>query len=478
MKECRYCRTKYDDNLAVCPNCGGTKVVTEQELAEEEALIQREAEYRERANAVPEMRKRGMIGVLVVAIVCLIGVIAAVSYNANKLLSNGMSKDEGEEILAEGIAHFDNGEYELAMECFQRLPSDSKQYEEAQSLLQKSKDSYRSEILNRVDTYIENGEYDLAFNLINQAGGMFPGDSDLQTAYDKAYSAYQTSVLQQVDFYVESGQYEIALEYLSNVQTQYPNDTVLQDTYNSTLFSYQNVVRSDAMQQANDYVANGDYVQAISVLESSMDKIGQDGELVAQLNVYKDTYKNGILQQVATLYDTDGYESVISLLEQAKSILPEDNDLAAEYTLWQSRRPLLLTELEEYTNDGLSVNDTLYNTDNYGTSYSSSIMPTSSYVGSEHYIEYYLENKYAKFEAILYITEGARDSATVDEAIVSIYGDDVLICTYSNFSPKDKPKEIVVDISNVEFLKIQFTHCTMGVWADPQVGLASPTVGW
>ena len=68
MKECRYCRTKYDDNLAVCPNCGGTKVVTEQELAEEEALIQREAEYRERANAVPEMRKRGVIGVLAVAI--------------------------------------------------------------------------------------------------------------------------------------------------------------------------------------------------------------------------------------------------------------------------------------------------------------------------------------------------------------------------------------------------------------------------
>lgn len=476
MKECRYCRTKYDDNLAVCPNCGGTKVVTEQELAEEEALIQREAEYRERANAVPEMRKRGMIGVLAVAIVCLIGVIAAVSYNANKPLSNGMSKDEGEEILAEGIAHFDNRDYELAMECFQQLPSDSKQYEEAQSMLQKSKDSYRSEIINRVDSYIENGEYDSAFNLINQAREMLPEDSNLQTAYDKAYSAYQNSVLEQVESYASSEQYEIALEYLSGVQAQYPNDTVFQDTYNSTLSAYQNVVRSDAMQQADDYVANGDYVQAISVLESAVDKIGQDGELVAQLSVYKDTYKNGILQQVSTIYDAEGYEGVMSLLGNAISVLSNDADLEREYELWDSRRPISLTEMETFSG-GFGVNESSYIKDNYGNIYSNGLR-------SNNGAEYYIGKEYAVFKSVVYIPDIVKDFEYSDYRIeywdsvtISIYGDDKILYTKTGFNPKDKPLDIAIDVSGVEFLKIVFKHNSV-MAGHCLIALGDPTLGW
>ena len=42
MKECKYCRTKYDDNLSACPSCGGTKVITAQEKAEEEAFMAEE----------------------------------------------------------------------------------------------------------------------------------------------------------------------------------------------------------------------------------------------------------------------------------------------------------------------------------------------------------------------------------------------------------------------------------------------------
>ena len=60
MKECKYCRTKYDDNLAACPNCGGTKVVTAEEIAEEAAIKRREIEYREKGNRLLSFRgKKG-----------------------------------------------------------------------------------------------------------------------------------------------------------------------------------------------------------------------------------------------------------------------------------------------------------------------------------------------------------------------------------------------------------------------------------
>lgn len=35
MKECKYCRSMYNDNLVVCPNCGGNKIITAEDRAEE-----------------------------------------------------------------------------------------------------------------------------------------------------------------------------------------------------------------------------------------------------------------------------------------------------------------------------------------------------------------------------------------------------------------------------------------------------------
>ncbi len=84
MKECRYCRSRYDDNLAACPNCGGTKVVTIQELTEEAADIQQEAEYREKANAASEIRKKRLIGILFGVVIITIVVIAAILFKADK----------------------------------------------------------------------------------------------------------------------------------------------------------------------------------------------------------------------------------------------------------------------------------------------------------------------------------------------------------------------------------------------------------
>lgn len=135
MKECKYCRTKYDDNLSACPSCGGTKVITAQEKAEDAALYQKEIENRENAVAVVATKRKMLISVLVGIVVLIIAVITMASYNANKPLSNGMTKDEGEAILAEGIAFYNDGDYESAIECFVQLPSDSKQYDEAQSII-------------------------------------------------------------------------------------------------------------------------------------------------------------------------------------------------------------------------------------------------------------------------------------------------------------------------------------------------------
>lgn len=79
MKECKYCRTKYDDNLSACPSCGGTKVITAQEKAEDAALYQKEIENRENAVAVVATKRKMLISVLVGIVVLIIAVITMAS---------------------------------------------------------------------------------------------------------------------------------------------------------------------------------------------------------------------------------------------------------------------------------------------------------------------------------------------------------------------------------------------------------------
>lgn len=482
MKECKYCRTKYNDNLAICPNCGGTKVVTAEELAEEAEIKRREVEYRERANAAPEMHKKHLIGILAAVLSVIVAAIVLIAVNANKPLSNGMTKAEGEEALAAGIACLDNGEYESAMEYFLQLLPDSKQYSEAQSLLLQSQNSYRSEILNRVNSHLTSKEYDTAFGLISKAQELLPNDPELSSVYDTAYTAYRSSVLEQVDSYVLDDQYELALEYLNGIQSKFPNDAVLQDSYSTTRSAYYAEVRSEAIGQADNYVADNDYANAIKTINTALNKIGEDEELSARLTIYTNTFKDNIMQQIDSVYAESGYDAVITLLKNAISVLPEDSSLKQEYSLWISRSPVSLTDLEYYSKSGtIQTNFSLDCKDNFGTSYPSCISP---YDSGTPYIEYFLGGEYAKFSGVLYVTSHAKSINSSHYnwgiATVSIYGDDALLYTHTGFSPKDNPLEITVDISGVDFLKISFKdayYVDTGL-DESLIGLGNPTLGW
>lgn len=477
-------------------------------------------EYEESDNA---KKKRVLAIVLSVAAGLLLAVLlaAAAMYYANKPLKNGMTRDEAKEIFEEGAAYFDNGKYERAMEWLGQVPSDSRQYKKAQSLLAEAKSTYQQKIIDRVDSYIAKNEFEPAFELIDEAQEQLPEDTGLQTAYDNVYSAWKDSVFVLADNYAADGQYEEAvkhlqdakegyaddmelqaayekaysvwkafvleqaagkqqeevLTYLGNIIMDYPDDTDLQAAFNSTQAAYQGAVRGNALQEADNYAASGDYAQAITVIKKALEKNVQDRELAAKLDVYEEIYKNEILGQMSTIYGTNGYEGIMSLLAEAIKILPDDEDLLREYKLWESRKPILLTEIEEYSKDGVDCNGSSgNNTDNYGTSYLSYIVDSSGYIGSKHYIEYYLGGEYSIFKASVYVTEHSQGYST-DEAAILIYGDDELLFSYSDISSKDKPKEISVDISGVEFLKIKFSNCIFprGI---AKVGLANPMVGW
>ena len=422
MKECKYCRTKYDDNLAACPSCGGAKVITEQEKAEAAALYQKEIENRESAVAVGAAKRKLLISALVGIVVVIVAVVALASYNANKPLSNGMTKDEGEAIWAEGIAFYNDGDYESAIGCFVQLPSDSKQYGEAQSMLEKCENEYSAIVIEKANGYAASNDYEMAIHLLNNAG-------------------------------------EILLD-----------NTAISTAYNTIFAEYKGIVCSNAHSESEIFASNGDYPSAITAIDKAIELVGQDDELTAKRDVYVDTYVSQIVSAAEAQYIEYNYESIVAaenMLTQALQICPSDKRLSSALISYKDKEPIRFFDISCADFGWLSGGVTSYKdfgavADNQGVIHSNSIS-SNDWFSSRDYVYWRypidLDYQYTKLTGIIFQSERYAASTestrlTIEGYLTSdIYESEVLWNGEVNGTLQ--PLSINVDISGYKYVLIR-----------------------
>lgn len=417
MKECKYCRTTYEDSLSACPNCGGIKTITAQEKAEDAALYQKEIENRENAVAVVASKRKMLISVLIGVVVLIITLIAIASYNANKPLSNGMTKDEGEAILAKGIAFYNAKDYGSAIECFVQLPSDSKQYDEAQSMLAKCEDEYSATVVEKANGYAANYEYETALNLLNNAKKLLP------------------------------------------------NNTIISEAQNTIFKEYRNIIFTSAFSEAEELIAVGDYPTGIQVINGAIKQIGTDDDASAKLQTYMSAYKSIVIENADNALVTTGYADAISIINEGLKTLNGDNDLLNKIEEYKTYAPVYLSYDDAYAiNKYLrtEITDNSWLTDNYGTTYTSERVICNKDSGlfeDVGTIQYYLSSQYRTLTGTIYIPDVSKnvnvESILVKKPYVQIWGDGLLLYELTSLINKDKPVDFCIDISNVEFLEIQ-----------------------
>jgi len=402
MKECKYCGSLYADNLTSCPNCGGSKIVTAQEKMEEAVLQQKEIENRERAVAEPEVKKKKMFVAVAAILVIIVAVIGIVSYNANKPLSNGMSKAKGEELLAEGIAYYDAGNYEAAIECFGQLPIDSEQYEKAQAMLEKSADAYSARILEKADSYLREEEYEVALELLKQALVLLPDNADLKNSYTNAYEGYKS------------------------------------------------VVCATAIGQAEEYRAKNDYVNAIVVLRAALEKIQKDVEMEAKLKVYEADYREQMLTEADATLSSAGYQQAIAVLNTGLSVLVGDSILIEKIELYKTYAPIEIMEMETFSGDNTA--NVMAVTDTLGNEYSHTYVVSTNYGTDEFAV--LLNGDYTKLSGtIIWSKEDKNNSGYYT---MLFYEGDRLIYSSNPCSATSGPIIFSCDISNVNILTVKF----------------------
>ena len=186
-------------------------------------------------------------------------------------------------------------------------------------------------------------------------------------------------------------------------------------------------------------------VERIEALEKTLGMVSAESTLEARLSFLEKQL--GLTPQAEATID-----SRIAVLESTLGLSADeervyDNSVSEDY--------IALEELDYFTIDHFQI---LYEgKDNFGNEYANIFYSAEDH-GS---VEYYLNGKYKELKGTLYVVDRALNNGydhKWDEAAFSVYADGKLIYSTAGFTSHTKPLELILDISNVEYLQLVYDN--------------------
>lgn len=348
---------------------------------------------------------------------CLIALTACGNPTPGINGGTSMPKDKDEQSLAEGMEFYNSGDYESAMECFESVPTYSRQYEESQSMLVKCELEYGRTVIENANKYAAKGEYEIAFNLLNNARQHLSDDTAISSAYDTIFSEYR------------------------------------------------GVVCANANLEAETFISEGDYPSAIKAIDNAIAIIGQDDELLAKRTAYVDKYVLQTVSAAEEQYIKYNYDSIMAaeeILETALVALPDNETLLAELAFYKEHEPIRLLDLSGSSgcNNTISTRSFEYagnKTDVSGTVYNDAVAPTGwreSWVPeNSSYAQYswWLDYQYTKVTGTLFFSESYKNADIDIELTITPSSGTAQSFFISN---TDKARHFDVDLTGSKDLKI------------------------
>lgn len=143
-------------------------------------------------------------------------------------------------------------------------------------------------------------------------------------------------------------------------------------------------------------------------------------------------------------------------------------------------RSTCLTDLKPFGNTSVETH-LPSQIDNYGNSYTKILSCNNGY-GEYNEVEYSLGGNYGSFTGTIFVTKDSVESVGSFDSFkpeIRIYGDNVLLYTKKGCNYKDKPLEFLVNIKNVNYLKIVFDGAYYSEdwgWMRPLLVIGEPTL--
>lgn len=327
--------------------------------------------------------------------------------NEKKSYLEELKKSKDNYNTAENL--FNVKKYESAITYYEHVSVNDKNYDDAQSKIVESKKRFIELTLDEAEIYIKDDKYLKAINVYREAIKVYD-DGTLSGKISEVESKYKNYLENKVQEYVKDKNWSEAIGIYEELES-YFND----DSYKVKKTEIKNRCINDAIEKAETHTKNGDYDSAKKVVNEAIKVVGNDSEL------------------------TDELERITSF------------------------EPLLITDIDEFYNDGDVHKWAGIDKDNTGTSYPSGLLVNESggvmFSGPESSeIEYLLDGKYDKMTGKVVLHYDCRDTAdsSVAAGKVKIYGDDELLYSSDIIASGVMPQDFDLDITGVNNLKIEF----------------------
>lgn len=362
-------------------------------------------------------------------------------------LSETSSVDSMTSLFTYAQELYDNGDYDASLKVLDSIDNDWAEYVKVELLIGKIT-SIKS--LQTLEQYETNQDYAAIITYVTNQIGIVNADAEVMTKYTNAIAEYKKQLNEKVETYLSSNDYVSATALLENAKVVLGED---EDLINQI----DGIKKSEIITLLDAHIAEGNYASAIQLANEKLILYPNDENLTIKLRQCEASYREQIIAEARKAYDKEGYSSAVSILANSVSVLPNDEVLLAEKEKYMACAPMSLRDVVCLDSHNTSSNCESLGIveDAYGNSYSDYYtfhLDTMSNLGT--YAIYVIEGKYEYFRGILF-NWGKNEKRTISQ--VKIYADDLLIFDSGAISKTSKAQNIDVKINYADQLKIVVT---------------------
>ena len=384
--------------------------------------------------------------------------LAADDYAQITRLLPQLSDEEREELsgnmkayAAQAVKRYNRGEvdYSEAHDLVDRLQRIFHKAAEIQAAAEEIKTLKASkESFKKAQEAAEKNDVENALRLFGEVAHLDTNYKAAQTHIDAIRSEYKAAVLKEVERLSKEGDFLGAQAKLAESQKILGEDADIAEKVEA-LISMEQDSYVDAMLKTADEMADaGDLIGAVAFLKEATK---EDMRFTERIKEYRDTYRNNMLKEAAAHAKTADYEEAVAVLETTKDFLGDDEIVAEKIKEYKDMYPVLLVDMRPTA--GSNCNSILGVTGVDGNEYSSGLsFALYPEVSEKVETTYTPDGKYKRFSGTWVVTDDTTEGFT---GKIRIYVDGALQYEVSSLTIKSGAKEMNLLINGAKEIRIE-----------------------
>lgn len=214
------------------------------------------------------------------------------------------------------------------------------------------------------------------------------------------------------------------------------------------------IITNETLSEVTDLENNNCFTDAMTLINNTIGLIGQNTELQSKYNQLSAKYLEYSIDEAENIFNNNkNYDGAISLITATIDILGEDPRLIAELEKYQAYIPVYINELDYIDRYGELIKKSQPK-DNYGNIYKYGLR-VGGWGNDTYYVTYYLGQNYSTFSGTCILPYSYRN--TSESKCFEIYGDSKLLFKSNSMTSMSMPQDFNINVEDVTNLTIKFS---------------------